>query len=812
MEDAVTALLNEIAALPDSLVLVLDDYHAIESKQVHAALRFLLDYAPPQMHLVLATRSEPPLPLSRLRARRQMNELREADFRFTQEEATTFLNQVMGLGLSPDDVRALGARTEGWIAGLQLAALALQETLSEQGRSGVRGFIQAFAGTHRYILDYLADEVLLRQPEHVQSFLMETSILDRLTGGLCDAVTGRQDGRATLDMLESANLFLIHLDDEHYWYRYHSLFSDLLRLRLEGSMPDRVPELHRRASEWYVRNGRVYEALGHALEAQDFERAARLVEEAGPTMAMRGEAATLLQWLDALPDHVRRSRPRLALGYAWVLFVTSNMDAIEPRLQDAVRALGEGEPDGLPAAGTEAARGRVDEYLAEVDVLRAFVALYSGDAHRAVELCHQAARHLPEGSPIARSGIGSVLGDAYRATDQTTAAKACYQDGLESSQEAGNVLLAMVMTNDLARLNVSLGKLHEAERLFQQVLAWGGGRQVPLYPVGQAYIGLGDLQREWDDLATAEATLSEGILHCERGGYTRYLILGLISLARLKAACGDREAVVELLDRAEKLARGTGVLRFIGLVAAYRAQLSLVEPAHDHAAAERALAAAVQWARTGALGADDTLEYSREVEYLALARVLIAQGREGQDLEGRRAAGSLGLVRRLLARLLQAAEKAGRWGSAVEILTLQALACRAQGEVAKAILALERALALARPEGYVRLFADEGAPMADLLQEARRRNLAPEHCALLMAAFARTSAGRPAAPALPEPLTERELEVLRLLAACLSSREIAAELVVSLSTAKAHVAHILRKLDVHNRTQAAALARDLHLL
>jgi len=480
------------------------------------------------------------------------------------------------------------------------------------------------------------------------------------------------------------------------------------------------------------------------------------------------------------------------------------MDAIEPRLQDALRALGTlGEGQRVRS---DAASERVEEYLAEVDILRAFVAIYGGDARRAIELCNQARHHLPEGSLVARSGIGSVLGDAYREADEIAAAKQCYQDGLDASMAAGNALLSMVMTNDLARLNVSLGKLHEAGRQFRQVLAWGSGRQVPLYPVGQAYVGLGDLLREWDDPETAESYLSEGIKHCERGGYTRYLILGTLSLARLKAARGDRESMLGLMERAEKLARGTGVPRFLALVAAYRARLSLLWPPSDRATAGHHLAAAAQWARTCGLSADDRPEYAREIEYLTLARVLIAEGRERSD------AAKLGAVRRLLTQGLQAAERAGRSGSALEILVLLALAWQVQGETARALGALERVLTLAEPEGYVRLLVDEGAPMADLLQQAARRSLSSAYGLRLLAALDRAPSSHSAAQPLAEPLTVRELEVLRLLAAGLSSREIAAELVVSLSTAKAHARHIFGKLEVHNRTQAAVRARELHLL
>ncbi|MFZ5918226.1 MAG: LuxR C-terminal-related transcriptional regulator [Chloroflexota bacterium] len=795
---ALTRLLNEATSIPGEFLLFLDDYHEIQSTEIHDTIRILIDYAPPHMHLVIASRSDPPLKLPLLRARCQLNELREAELRFTLDEVTAFLNQTMRLGLSTGDVRALEARTEGWIAGLQLAALAMQETLSTQGRADVDSFIRAFTGSHRYILDYLTDEVLCRQPERVQLFLLQTSILDQLTGSLCDAITGWDDGQKTLAMLEAANLFLIPLDDKRLWYRYHPLFSDLLRHRLARTMADLAPGLHRRASEWYARNERMYEALGHALAINDYELAARLIEEAGPAMAMRGEAATLFEWLDAMPEPVVRSRPRLSLTYAWILFVTSNMAAIEPRLQDALKSVHAWEESQASARHTKTLQ--VEEILNEISVLRAFVAVYRGEAELAIDLCSQARQRIPQDRLIARTGVCTVLGDAHLALDRIGIAEDCYREAVESSYAAGNTVLAMVMLSDLARLRVTQGRLHDAARLFQQVLEWGGRRQIPLYPVGQAYVGLGDIWREWNDLEAAETHLTAGLRHTDRGGYTRYSLLGNISLARIKCALGDKEGMLAFIERAEQLAAGTGVSQFTRQAAAYRARMLVCPGIHD-------VAAASIWVRDCGPELAGEARYAHELEYLTLARVLLAESRERMNRA------QMHGLQRVLARLLSQAENAGRTGSVVEILLITALIWQELGSPDRAGMAVDRALELSRPEGFVRLYLDEGPPMADLLKQATHRGAAANYVRRLLEAFGASGvAGLAQADDLAEPLTEREIEVLRLLAVGLSNREIAAELVVSLTTVKAHARHIYNKLDVQNRTQAAARARELNLL
>ena len=795
-------LINQVATIPFTFLLIFDDYHTIEAQPIHDAVAILVERAPSQMHVVIATRSDPPLPLARLRARRQLNELREGELKCTVEEAAILLNQVMRLGLAAEDVRTLAARTEGWIAGLHLAALALRPLAPAQpaaaSRPEVHDFIQSFAGSHRYVLDYLVDEVFARQPAQIQSFLLQTAILESMTGGLCDAVTGHSDGQATLEKLERANLFLAPLDGERRWYRYHSLFLDLLRDRLAQAMPDQVGELHRRACEWYARHDRVYDAMRHALAGQDFERAARLVEEAGPLMAMSGEASTLLQWLDALPGQAAQLRPRLSLSYAWTLFATCNMEAIEPRLQDALKAI---------ASQTAAAAGETrvsPRLLDEVAALRAFIAVSRGDAQAAIALCTAALDRMPEPS-LVRSGIQSVLGDAYFQADRLAEAELSYEDAKRSSLATGNPVLVRVMTNDMARLRVAQGRLHEAAALYREVLDWGGGQRGPLYPMAHAYVGLGDLLREWNDLAAAEGYLRAGMEHSERGGYARFAMLGALSLAQIRAVQSDAAGAAELGRRAEQLAARTGVRAFAALVAARRARLHLMPAVFQ-------LAPALQWLQASGLHPDDRPTAASETEYLVLARALNARHRE--------IAGSPS-PRPLLSRLLQLAERAGRMRSAVEIGCLTALAWQAEGDTGQALVALAQALTLAEPEGYVRIFLDEGPPLAALLRLAAARGIHPAYAARLLDAYATEVGAAPAAAAvageigpsvLAEPLTERELEVLHLLAAGLSNAAIADRLVVTLSTVKTHIRSIFGKLGVESRTQAVARSRELSLV
>jgi LuxR family transcriptional regulator, maltose regulon positive regulatory protein len=792
IESVLTALINEVAAIPNDFALVLDDYHLIEAEPIHSAIAFLLEHLPPRMHLVIASRTEPPLPLSRLRARNQLTELRATDLRFTTGETAAFLEGLMGLELSAEDIEALERRTEGWIVGLQLAALSMQS------REDTSGFIEAFTGTNRYVLDYLADEVLQMQPEQVQTFLLQTSILDRLTGPLCDAVIGQSNGQAMLEGLEHANLFLVPLDQERRWYRYHHLFSDFLRSRLRRIQPKRVPELHRRAAGWYEEHGAITEAVGHALAAEDFERAARLVEQTRAAMITRDELNTLLGWLKALPDELVRSRPPLCLAYAWVLVLTGQVDAVEARLRDAEFALdaGSAEPEER------------DRVLGETAAARAEVARMRGDMPRAIELSHQALEILPEDTLLLRSVVALNLGSAYWISGDTTAASQASSEATVLSQAAGNIYVTLVALRGLALVKAAQGRLREAAELYRRALRLGPERGYELLPVmGYVYVGLGELLREWNDLEAASHFLTEGIELCKQGGLVVPLPDGYISLSRVKQAREDTAGAFATVQEAEQLMRRHNISLLVAKLAAHRARLSL---------AQGDVEAIARWAGESDLGVDDELSFQREFEHTTLARVLIAQDKTGE-------------AQQLLERLLAAAGADERVGSLIEILALRALALQAASDMGGAVNALARALSLAEPEGYVRVFADEGAPMAALLPkvlEAQKEgglaptspNISRKYVGKLLAAIkARTASPTgmslsATAGSLVEALSERELEVLRLVALGASNREIARKLFISLSTVKTHINNIYRKLEVRTRTQAVARARELKLL
>ncbi len=801
IEALLIALLNEIAALPDKFTLALDDYHVIDSPAVDQALCFLVEHLPPQVHLVIATREDPPLPLAQLRARSQLTELRAADLRFTPAEAAEFLNQVMGLNLSAEDIAALENCTEGWIVGLQLAALSMQ------GHHDAAGFVKSFTGSHRFVLDYLVEEVLQRQPEHVRSFLLQTSILDRASGPLCNAVTERKDGRGMLEALERGNLFVVPLDDERQWYRYHHLFADVLRAHLREEQPDQVPDLHRRASVWYEQNGLPSDAIRHALAAQDFERAADLIERVWLAMDLNYQSATWLGWAKALPDDLIRARPVLSLGYAWALLNGGELEAAETRLRDAERWL---EPTDTQAqvSSKPVVVDQVEfrSLPASIASARAYRALALGDISGTVKYARRALTLMPENDQIRRTQATALLGLAEYASGDLQAAERSLLDFQASMQQAGDIATALGITFVLANIKLAQGRLREAVSAYRQALQLAESRDAPL-PIGTSdlYRGLSELLCEQGDLETAAQHLLTAQKIGELAAPTGWPHRLCVAQARIKQAQGDLAGALDLLDEAERLYVRNPLPD--NPVAALRTRVWV---------RQGKLTEALAWAREQGVSPDDTLSYLREFEHLTLARVLIIRYRN------ERGDSSIQAALALLDRLLQAAEEGGRMGSVIEILALQALAHQAQGNLPRALASLERALTLAEPEGYVRTFVDEGEPLRLLIVDFRLRFIRQaeddsrhlfNYTDHLLTAFpVHTPASGIRNPKSEIALSERELDVLRLLATELDGPDMARELVVSLNTLRTHTKNIYSKLGVNNRRAAIRRAEELGLL
>ncbi len=800
-------LINDLATLPNKIVLVLDDYHLIEAKFIHADLNFLLDHLPPQLHLVITSRADPPFPLARLRAHDQMTELREDDLRFTAAEAVAFLNEVMGLNLSAEDVATLETRTEGWVAGLQLAALSIQR---QQDPSG---FITAFAGDDHYIVDYLAAEVLNQQPEETQRFLLQTSILNRMNGPLCNAVTGSEDGQVMLETLQQANLFVIPLDNKRRWYRYHHLFAEFLHnqlqhmsdLRKMGESDEPVShknreylaELHHRASHWYEQNGFTAEAIEHGLAAGDSNQVATLLEKhADQLLWQSGHISALLRWLDALPEAMVRTRPRLAITKAAILVesFTDPLETVEGLLQAAETVLqAEGRSGNAPA---ENGSNNRQALLTEIDIIRASLARYHGDIARSIELIRQALERVPKDNVFLREGATQMLAIAQSSLGQMGEARRIFAGALKINQAAGDSYGLTLATAYLVEVLTVQGQLQQAKQVFREVLPAIGERHSP--DVGMVYINIGEVFREWDQLGAADHYLRQGIELCQPfEAFAAMVVTGHITLARVLQAQGNLTDALNLLRSAPPLRESDTIYYPSARLAAYQARLWL---------AQGNLTAATYWAQNSGLRLEAAPgDYRYEIDYLTLARILMAQ----QNFDEATV---------LLARLQQAAEAGERMGRVIEILMLKALTYQAQNKLDQALTDLKQALMLAEPEGYIRLFIDEGEPMARLLRQAISQGIALNYAATLRAAYKgeQKTASTVTPPLygtiLAEPLSERELEVLRLIAQGMTNREAAEKLVIATSTVKKHLENIYSKLNVNNRTQAIAQARALKLL
>jgi LuxR family maltose regulon positive regulatory protein len=786
IELLLTPLLNQLATMPDHFILALDDYHVIEAEPVDNALAFLLEHLPPQMHVLISTREDPNIPLARLRATRQLVELRAADLRFTPDESAEFLNQVMNLNLSAGDIAALDSRTEGWIAGLQLAALSMQ------GRSDTASFVEAFTGSHRFVLDYLVEEVLQRQPKQTLDFLLQTAILDRLSGPLCDAVTARNDGNAILEALERENLFIIPLDEQRRWYRFHHLFADVLQSRLREEQPGQISHLHRRASIWYEQNGLPAEAIRHALAAQDLDRAADLIELAWSTMDVSMQSATWLGWARTLPDDLILVRPVLSVGYAWALLDSGDLETCETWLQNAEQWLERPSPEMIVVDEEQ-----FQPLPATIATARAYRALALGDIAGAIIHARQALHLTPEQDDIRRIQAMALLGISHYAIGNLEAADRSLTEFRAYVQKTGAILTVVGISFVLAEIKRARGRLHEAACTYEQALQVAASQGEPL-PIGTVdlYRGVSELACERGDLEAAARHLLTAQKLGEQAMLTGWPHRRCVAAACLKQAQGDLAGALDLLDEAERL-YVRSPLPDVRPIAALRARIWSVQGR---------LTEALGWVREQGLSADDALSYLREFEHITLARIRIALYRNAPENDSVRETMSL------LDRLLQAAEDGERIGSAIEIRMLQALAYYAQNDIPHALESLEHALIPAQPEGYIRLFVDEGKPMKKLLREAARRGIVPTYVSQLRAAFGQSGDRPPTDQALIEPLRERELDVLRLLGTELSGPEIAQELNVSLSTLRTHTQHIYTKLGVTNRRAAIRRAEELHLL
>jgi len=767
IEAVLTALINEWAAHSRSLGLVLDDYQMIIAQPIHDAVTYLIDHLPPSARLIIASRADPPLPLARWRASGQLVEVRAADLHFTPEETTAFVNREMGLNLSADEVAALDKRTDGWIAGLHLAALSMQ------GRSDATNFIATLAASNRYILDYLAEEVMQRQPADVQHFLVRTSILDRLTGPLCDALTDRTDGQAMLERLEQANLFILPLDNDRQWYRYHPLFAEFLRGRLRQVTGTTVAHLHLRASDWYAQHESPVDAIAHALQAREFDRAAYLIEPlARDWLFVYNEPDLLRSWLQILPEDSLQMHPRLLLVHAWIKIMLGQHTAAEAQLCTI-------ETDDLTIQG-------------EIAAARTLLAVVSGDVPHTIDLAQQALDRLAPDESFLRGLVALNLGLAYDQIGNIEAAGRAYTQASTLGRETGNTLVSLIASVQLADLKVIQGQLHEAAEIYRHTIEQAKQSGQLLHLISMVYASWGRLLYEWNELDAAARVLTDCVDLGRRWVSSDMILTGLVYLAHVKYAQGEVAMAREVASQAEAALHEHMVSpSTITVAKAQQAWLWLKLGNMD---------AAQHWVRDyQARGLPDAPIFLRELEELTLARVFIAQGQFDR-------------AQAVLDPLITTAQTESRVTIVIEAQILRALVHEAQGHSAAASDAIQDALALAEPGGYIRTFVDAGSSLKALLIKVALHGAYAER---VLAAF---GAKQPASSvdvqpaALAEPLSDRELQVLRLIAEGLSNQEIAKQLTIANSTVKTHINNIYGKIGAQSRTQAVARARELNLM
>lgn len=802
--DAVlTSLINDLDTLAEATLLALDDYHEITASAVHEALGFLLGHLPQHILVTITTRSDPPLPLGRLRSNGCLVELRAADLRFTSDEARVLLNDVMGLELGPADINTLDERTEGWAAGLQLAALSIR------GRDDAAAFVNAFAGSHRFVLDYLLEEVLNRQSDDVRAFLLDTSVLRQMNAPLCSALTGRGDARQVLEMLERDNVFVVPLDDERAWYRYHHLFADALRARLRSEQPERVAELHGAASRWYAEHGSLAEAVDHAESSGDVERTADLIELALPDLRKQRRGDTMHAWVNGMPEEVVHRRALLATLMAWSRLSQGDLDSVEAWLDAAETALESKQHVAVEeartalAAAVEAWEQEVRELPAMVAVYRASVAQARGDVAGTVAHARHALDLANPTDHFSRGAAAGFLGLAAWAAGDLTTAVDTFSEALANLHAAGNLADALGATVVLANMWLARGRPDEARRQYERALAAANRHPGPLATTGDLHIGLADILREHDELDAAAEHLETARQLGASASLPENRHRWYTTKAGLLRAHGDLDGAVEMLESAAPLYQ-PGFFPDVRPIAAAKARVRI---------SQGQLAEVADWAVETATTVTDAPSYLSEFNQLTLARLLIAENRA--NVPGVAPTGTLEDVVRMLDRILRSAKAANRTGSLVEARMLRALAHAAAGNTEAALGDLAAAVTDGVPAGYCRLFLDEGAPMQDLLHAVvreRRGHGASEYAGQLLDTVTTRPQRLAAAPTTDEALSDRELEVLRLLATDLTGPEIARQLYVSVNTLRTHTKHIFTKLEVNTRRAAVTRATELNLL
>jgi LuxR family maltose regulon positive regulatory protein len=796
-EFILTSLLNLIGDRPERVVLILDDYHLIVEPSIHQGIAFILEYMPANVQLVMATRADPPLPLSRLRVRNQILEIRAADLLFTLPESDMLINEVMGLGLSMGDLAVLEERTEGWAAGIQLATVLLEEERHKAGeelaRERLSAMVAHLSGRQHLIADYLMDEVLSRQPKEIQRFLLASSVLDVLCASLCGAIMGNEEqepnAQTILETLERANLFLIPLDEEHTWFRYHHLFAEALQIRLEKTQPGATNSLHWRASVWYEQNGQAEKAIEHSLTARYYDRAASLIESNIYTFTRQGHYSALLHWLEKIPAQVLLAHPRLGIYSSQALAISGKLSAAERQLQ----AIEMGNESGLAPLSPE--------LFGKIASVRATVAILKADPASAKEQAQQAIDLLPYGDPSLASVMLNYGNAAQMSGDIPLSIQLLSQAADLARQNNDLSTRLMAVASLLVGLTIQ-GKLHQVETVcleaLDEVTHQLGAGEWPLPTLAMIYHRLGCIKLEWYDLAGAEQALTRALRIAENSNYLSIVVNAYGGLSGLRSSQGNYIQAIELIEKGMQAIHGRESTIYLDLCQALRA---------EYCVRAGNLAAARRWAAERNLSAGRAIDYTGERELSTLARLWIADGRadEADTIAG---------------RLVVSTEASGELGKTIACLVLQALARQRAGHVDLASQSLERAIVLGEPEGYMRSFLDEGDQLVDLLRRlVRQKNNASAYARLLLSKLVPGSAVEQQSASsilsqahLIEPLTDRELAVLRQMATGSSNKEIAERLVISVGTVKAHIYHITAKLGARSRTEAVACARDAGLI